>query len=87
MISDQHAETMTFELDDQLLDFGNGNRVNARQWFIKQEECRPGGEGACDLNPRRSPPERVSALACRWAMLNSVNSSSSMMLRISGSSR
>ena len=50
MVGDEDAYAALFQEADDLLDVEHGNRVDAGEWLIEQDEPRPCGEGTGDLH-------------------------------------
>src|SRR6478736_592096 len=49
VVGDEHADPALLELQDDLLNFGHGDRVDAGKRFVEEEELRAGNERAGDL--------------------------------------
>ena len=62
MIGDEDAfAELDFEPADFFLEFLDGDRIDAAEWFIQENQFGIGDERAGDSSFRRSPPLRVSA--------------------------
>ena len=59
VIGDQHANPAILQEPDDALNVDHCDRIDAREWFIEQNESRIGGQGTCDFYRRRSPPDRL----------------------------
>ena len=46
MIGDQHADSAILEMDDQVANVVDGDRVDPGQRFVKQDELRTAGQSA-----------------------------------------
>ena len=50
MVGDQHADAALLQETDDLLDIEHGDRVDAGERFVEQDETRTGGERARDFD-------------------------------------
>ena len=51
VVGDQHADAARLEVEDDLLDVGDGDRVDARERLVEQHELRRDDQRAGDLDP------------------------------------
>ncbi|MDT4860089.1 hypothetical protein FQZ97_946300 [compost metagenome] len=51
MVGDEHADAARLEETDDALDLDHGDRVDAGEGLVEQDETRVGGQGAGDLDP------------------------------------
>ena len=51
VVGNEYADRALFEEADDALDVEHGDRVDAREGFVKKYEAGPGREGARDLDP------------------------------------
>ncbi len=51
MVGDQHADAAPGQVPDELLDVGDGDRVDAGERLVEQHEVWPAGERTGDLQP------------------------------------
>src|SRR5215469_12462264 len=46
----KHADAAVFQMGDEIPDVADGNRVDAGQWLVEQDEMGLGRERACDFD-------------------------------------
>ena len=49
VVGDENRYAIAPQIADDLLDAGNGHRVNAREWLVKQNDLRVGNETSCNF--------------------------------------
>jgi hypothetical protein len=77
VVRDEHADSPFLQEPDDLLDVEHGDRIDAGERLVQQDEARVRRESARDSTRRRSPPDSaIAGLARRWPMCRSSRSPS-----------
>lgn len=64
MIGNQHADVALLEEADDFLDVEHGNRVDAGEWLVEQDEARLGGQCSGNLDA----PPLTAGQGGRWTV-------------------
>ncbi|MNI85800.1 hypothetical protein D3C73_1428240 [compost metagenome] len=61
MVGDQHAQSAVAQVFNDTFDINNGDRVNARKWFVQQDKFRICSQCTSDFHTATFPPgQRLS---------------------------